>query len=330
MTGALGILSQSASSPQSPTSETNMPRGRFISKCISVSEQVNELIERCGYEGAMFFTWLIPHLDQEGRISGKASTLRGLVVPLTAITTEKVEQILVEASNLGLIKRYKVGGMECLELPRFHEHQVGLRKDRESPSKVPPLDNSGLTPELLQSNSRSTPAKVACDPLTYLNLNLPSTSLELKDTNREEDIFGAPPVATKDVGLDSAVQQVFARYRHHHPKSSIQKLPVMDEAHLLIRNALKAGFSIEDCCKAIDGYHNSAFHQGANENNQKYLSLSLVFSDVSHIQKGIEMASSTLESSLLPASEVKERLRKELLVRKIEAKKQKEIGDGGG
>lgn len=142
---------------------------------------------------------------------------------------------------------------------------------------------------------------------------------ELVDTNR-------PP----ETGLDGAVQQVFARYKHHHPKSSIKKLPVMDEAHLLIRNALKAGFSVEDCCKAIDGYHNSAFHQGANDNNQKYLSLSLVFSDVSHIQKGIEMASSTLESSLLPASEVKEKLRKELLVRKIEAKKQKEITDGGG
>lgn len=274
-----------------------MPRGRFVSKCISVSEQVNELIERCGFEGGLFFTWLITHLDGEGRISGKASTLKGVVVPLANVSTKRVEQILVEAEKLGLVRRYKVGETECLELPRFHEHQKGLRRDREAPSKVPPSTYSGVTPELLQSNSGPTPATTACDPLN-LNLNLNLTSLDLNTKNSLILRSSSPdmPKPLPRLDTDEQVQEIFQYYRKYHPKTSASRLQVMSDEYRCISSMLESGFSVSECCKAIDGYHASRFHNGDNENKQKYLGLDLIFRDTSHVFKGVSMADDPISS----------------------------------
>lgn len=117
-------------------------------------------------------------------------------------------------------------------------------------------------------------------------------------SNREVEVSDLP-VSSTDLGLDGAVQQVFCHWKSHHPRCRLQRLPVTDEAHVLVRQALKAGFSIEDCKKAVDGFHNSAFHQGANEDNQKYNTMAIIFANVSRVQKGIDMAHSSLESSML-------------------------------
>jgi len=129
-----------------------MPRGRFISKVISLDEKVNSLPNDTA---RLLFTWLISHLDCEGRLHGDALTVKSIVFPRRSISTRKVEQYLNAIEKNGLIVRYSVNGNTYLFAPHFEKHQVGLQKSKEAQSQIPPP-----TPELLQSNSIITPPQV--------------------------------------------------------------------------------------------------------------------------------------------------------------------------
>lgn len=120
-----------------------MARGRMISKAISLDEKVNSLSDDTA---RLLFTWLIPHLDCEGRQHGDAVTIKSIVFPRRRISHLKVEKYLKEMEKLELIFRYSVNGNEYLCAPSFEKHQIGLQKTKEAQSQIPPF-----TPELLQS-----------------------------------------------------------------------------------------------------------------------------------------------------------------------------------
>jgi len=129
-----------------------MPRGRFISKEISLDEKVNALSDDTA---RLLFTWLISHLDCEGRLHGDAITVKSIVFPRRPIRTTKIEKYLVEFEEKGLIVRYSCDGNAYLAAPSFEKHQVGLQKSKEAQSQIPPP-----TPDLLQSNSKISPPQV--------------------------------------------------------------------------------------------------------------------------------------------------------------------------
>jgi hypothetical protein len=136
-----------------------MARGRFLSRSISVSEQIDALIDAEGYEAGLLMTWMVAHLDVEGRMKGNPKTVRGTVCPLRLdLTTKKVARILKAANDVGLIRWYVVGEQQCIWFPEFHNHQKNLRKDREGTSQLP--EYSGSSPGVIPEDSRSTPAEV--------------------------------------------------------------------------------------------------------------------------------------------------------------------------
>ena len=112
-----------------------MPRGRFLSRAISLDEKVNNLPNDTA---RLLFTWLIPHLDCEGRLHGDAITVKSIVFPRRPISTRKVEQYLNAIEKSGLIMRYSVNGNSYLFAPHFEKHQVGLQKSKEAQSQIPP------------------------------------------------------------------------------------------------------------------------------------------------------------------------------------------------
>jgi len=120
-----------------------MARGRFISKVISLDEKVNALSNDTA---RLLFTWLIPHLDCEGRMHGDAQTVKSIVFPRRNISTQKIESFLKELEKFELILRYSVNGNEYLCAKNFEKHQPGLRKEKESQSQIP-----AFTPELRRS-----------------------------------------------------------------------------------------------------------------------------------------------------------------------------------
>lgn len=113
-----------------------MARGRMISKAISLDEKVNAL---SGDTVRLLFTWLIPHLDCEGRTYGDPQTVKSIVFPRRNISVAKIEKYLKELEKLELILRYSVNGNQYLCMKNFEKHQVGLRKNKEIPSQIPPL-----------------------------------------------------------------------------------------------------------------------------------------------------------------------------------------------
>jgi len=122
-----------------------MARGRFISKAISLDEKVDALSDdTC----RLLFTWLITHLDCEGRMYGDPQTVKSIVFPRRNISNRKVENYLKELQKNELIFRYSVNGNEYLLMKTFEKHQVGLRKNQEAQSQIPPF-----TPDLQRSKN---------------------------------------------------------------------------------------------------------------------------------------------------------------------------------
>ena len=117
-----------------------MARGRMISKAISLDEKVNALSDDTA---RLLFTWLVPHLDCEGRIHGDAITVKSIVFPRRDISAAKVEKYLQELEKNELVFRYSVNGNQYLLMKNFEKHQTGLRKDKEIQSQIPPF-----TPDL--------------------------------------------------------------------------------------------------------------------------------------------------------------------------------------
>ena len=112
-----------------------MARGRMISKEISLDEKVDALSDDTA---RLLFTWMIPHLDSEGRMYGEAQVFKSIVAPRRNYTIKKVEKTLVEMEKLGLIERYSFNGNVYIYKPNFEKHQLGLRKEKEAQSKIPP------------------------------------------------------------------------------------------------------------------------------------------------------------------------------------------------
>jgi hypothetical protein len=113
-----------------------MARGRMISKSITKSKQVHDLPDdTC----RLAFTWAIALLDCEGRMEGDPALVRNLIFPRrTDVTVEQMEQYIQSWVNAGLAVHYESGGDWWLFFPGFERHQVGLRREKEAPSRIPP------------------------------------------------------------------------------------------------------------------------------------------------------------------------------------------------
>ena len=113
-----------------------MARGRMISKAISLDEKVNALSDDTA---RLLFTWLITHLDCEGRMHGDPVTVKSIVFPRRNISPQRIEKYLAELEKTELIFRYSINGNQYLCAPTFEKHQMGLRKNQEAPSQIPPF-----------------------------------------------------------------------------------------------------------------------------------------------------------------------------------------------
>lgn len=158
-----------------------MARGRMLSKNISLDEKVDALSDDTA---RLLFTWLIAHLDVEGRMYGDARLFTSIVAPRRNYSLKKVEKYLIEMESLGLILRYSVNGHTYLCAPHFEKHQVGLRKDKEAQSQIP-------TPptDLLRSKSVFSPSLLP--PKRSIKEKKLKRIEKNKETNKEKnfDIF---------------------------------------------------------------------------------------------------------------------------------------------
>ena len=122
-----------------------MAEARLLRKKISRSERVNSL----PIPARLLFTWMIPHLDVEGRMTGNPKIIKQTVVPLTNYTPVQVDKWLNMMQELkddvtgeGLVERYEVNGNLYLEMPGFASEQSPRGgqawKSWEPSSDIPP------------------------------------------------------------------------------------------------------------------------------------------------------------------------------------------------
>lgn len=127
-----------------------MPRGRMLNKEVSV----NQKLPKVSVQSRLLFTWMIPHLDVEGKFFGNPEQIKGIVVPyLNDFTIKKIKNWIEELAEVKLVLIY---GKDCkyLYFPGFHTNQH-IVESKEAASFIP-----DPTPEELQSLSVETPRKV--------------------------------------------------------------------------------------------------------------------------------------------------------------------------
>ncbi len=118
-----------------------MARGRFIPKELATDLQINAVSAQAEF----LYLRIVPHLDVEGRAPGHPKQVRAIAVPMRTDFTEAViAKLLEELEAEGVIQWYEVEGTQYIADPRFDEFQMGLRKDREAGSRIPPPPNCDL------------------------------------------------------------------------------------------------------------------------------------------------------------------------------------------
>lgn len=258
-----------------------MARGRMVNRTISESKQVADLADRVSCAGALFWTWMIPHLDREGRISGNPWVLKGKVCPrIKVVTPGLVEETLAVAQELGLIILYEVDGDLFVEFPKFISNQKGLRVDREAESHYPP-PSAGVTPELVRSNSD----KMRGNGIEE-NVKLKSEG-KRKEGELSDFVEQNPHPPSKNEGGN--VLSVFKHYRKYHRRAHPKPKSGSKEWGK-VKARLAEGYTTDDLMMAIDGCHKSPYHQGENERGKKYDSLELIVRDGDHVNQFIEIA----------------------------------------
>lgn len=146
-----------------------MAKGRMLLKSVSISQKLANLPSD---SDRLLWTWLLAHLDREGRFYAEPSVVKGHAVPrLKNHTDETISESLQRMADVGLIVLYRVNGDSYLQYNQFDEHQVGLHKEREAPSSCPPPP----------AKVRKSPAKVRKSP--------EKIPLNIKEGNIREDIY---------------------------------------------------------------------------------------------------------------------------------------------
>lgn len=116
-----------------------MARGRMLNKKIGCNPDVNDLCSECGSDGGLFYTWMLAHLDREGRINGNPFVLKGYVAPLrNEITPELIDRVLHFAHDRHLLLLYEVHGQPFVWFPTFIRNNRGMRPEKEAESEIPP------------------------------------------------------------------------------------------------------------------------------------------------------------------------------------------------
>lgn len=111
-----------------------MARGRFLSESIAKDIRLNSM----SVEAELVYLMTIPHLDRDGLIEGDTDILYGTVCPKRRQFIDRMGEFIREWTHVGLVMTYDTDEGPVLWFRGFAKNQLGLRYDRETPSRFPP------------------------------------------------------------------------------------------------------------------------------------------------------------------------------------------------
>jgi len=174
-----------------------MPEGRMLKKCISESKKLGALKND---SARLLYTWLLPHLDVEGRHSADPDIIKGHVFPkIKSMTISKIKKLLKELDEAKLIILYKANDELYLQLEKFHKYQK-IDKNREAKSKIPaPTEENIINSGINHENSRLNQIK---SPISLNKINKNKIKKECSEKYSELAIF-----------LERKIKEKLPRYR---------------------------------------------------------------------------------------------------------------------
>jgi hypothetical protein len=112
-------------------------------------------VNRLSLKAALLYTWLIPHVDDQGRVSGESATIKAVVCPLRKdIEEAEIPKLLSEMEDMGLIILYSdmrvITGM--IQIVNWWDYQA-LRDPQ--PSRYPPPEGWNQDRLVAQAHDQS-------------------------------------------------------------------------------------------------------------------------------------------------------------------------------
>jgi hypothetical protein len=136
-----------------------MAQGRMLKRKIVQSRE----LASCSVLARLLFIYGMVHADIDGRYYGESIIWRSQLLPWDDITAEDISAAMDElaaakdSDNVPLVHFYHFRGTRYCYFPGFADNQT-LRPDRESPSDLPPPEDSGSAPaDVPPEDSGSTP-----------------------------------------------------------------------------------------------------------------------------------------------------------------------------
>ncbi|MDI6606519.1 MAG: hypothetical protein QME65_05220 [Candidatus Omnitrophota bacterium] len=200
-------------------------RGRMLFWKVSYNQQ----IPKVSVWAKLLFTWLIPNIDNMGRMEGNAYAIKGMIFPYeTKITPEKCRKLLQELHNVGLIILYQVNGCEYLCVPGISKNQklVGnMRAESDYPE---------LPIESVKEWERKT-GEIYTGIYKYIPVLTEGKGREGEEKNKNISIL---------------TQEFFAYFLFKTGKT----LKLTPERSAIIEKRLKDGRTLEELKKAVDNF----------------------------------------------------------------------------
>lgn len=122
---------------------------------IWASQQVGHLSS----DAKILYIGMITLADDDGRLIGNASYLRGQVFPYDEkMEIERIKDLKKEIESAGLIECYVVGDFEYIQHPKWEEYQV-IRGDLYKHSSLPSRNGKGTKPLQKRDTSKDKLSK---------------------------------------------------------------------------------------------------------------------------------------------------------------------------
>jgi len=146
----------------------------MIDNCISVSEKINDLTLR----EAFIYTWIIPHLDDWGRVTGSPRKLKALIFPMKKeISINYIEKALIKFKEEGLFLWEDINGITVLQQPfeEFKDHQ-SISESKRAKSKYPEIIDTSQEMPRNAKKCQETPVQVNLSKEKRIKENINKTT----------------------------------------------------------------------------------------------------------------------------------------------------------
>jgi len=199
-----------------------MARGRFLSDTVAKDLKLNSL----SVEAELVYLLTIPHLDRDGLIEGDTDILFGTVCPKRRQFIDRMGEFIQEWVHVGLVASYDSDNGPVLWFKGFAKNQLGIRYDRETPSKFPPPPN--LTPvDSAPPVSGGLPdTSDNCSPHAQADAR-PESQVKVEVKDQEEAATAREPTPPATIAIDPDVARVWGAWDANMPGT---RTPVIVDA----------------------------------------------------------------------------------------------------